>query len=77
MQGATAIYGTFYVSASAGSGTRGSLWTFTSSSGPTKHATVFPIGNEDLSYRGPQDQLWTLSEYPGSRYVVAVTPSAF
>ncbi|GAB3001699.1 hypothetical protein LWP59_29875 [Amycolatopsis acidiphila] len=77
MQGATAINGTFYVSASAGSGTRGSLWTFTSSSGPTKHATVFPIGNEDLSYRGPQNQLWTLSEYPGSRYVVAVTPSSF
>lgn len=77
MQGATAINGKFYVSASAGSSTRGSLYTFTSTTGPTKHATVFPIGNEDLSYRGPQNQLWTLTEYPGSRYVVAVTPSAF
>ncbi|KAA9151546.1 hypothetical protein FPZ12_038750 [Amycolatopsis acidicola] len=77
MQGATAINGKFSVSASAGSGTRGSLWTFTSSSGPTKHATVFPIGNEDLSYRGPETQLWTLSEYPGNRSVVAINPGAY
>ncbi|WP_020421068.1 hypothetical protein [Amycolatopsis sp. ATCC 39116] len=74
MQGATAIDGTFYVSASAGSGSRGSLWTFTASSGPTQKAGVFPAGNEDLSYRGPADQLWTLTEYPGSRSVLAVRP---
>lgn len=77
MQGATAINGTFYVSASAGSSTRGALYKFSASSGPTKYASAFPIGNEDLSYRGPQKQLWTLSEHPGGRSVVAVTPTAF
>lgn len=77
MQGATAINGKFYVSASAGSGTRGSLYTFTASAGPAKHATALPIGNEDLSYRGPQNQLWTLAEYPGKRSVVAVDPAKF
>ncbi|TVT42204.1 hypothetical protein FNH05_22630 [Amycolatopsis rhizosphaerae] len=77
MQGATAINGKFFVSASAGSSTRGSLYTFTASSGPAKHAGVFPIGNEDLSYRGPQNQLWTLTEYPGNRSVVAIDPTGF
>jgi hypothetical protein len=75
MQGATAVNGTFQVSASAGSSTRGSLWTFTATSGPTPHASYFPAGNEDLSYRGPQRQLWTLTEHPGKRSVVAVKPS--
>ncbi|WP_285487151.1 hypothetical protein [Amycolatopsis taiwanensis] len=77
MQGATAIDGTFYVSASAGASTRGALYKFSNSGGPTKYSGAFPIGNEDLSYRGPQNQLWTLTEYPGSRSVVAVNPTAF
>ncbi len=77
MQGATAIDGKFYASASAGSGARGSLYTFTATSGPTRHASALPIGNEDLSYRGPRNQLWTLTEYPGKRFVVAVDPKKF
>lgn len=77
MQGATAINGQFLVSASAGSGSRGSVYTFTASSGPAKHSGAQPIGPEDLSYRGPQQQLWGLTEYPGKRYVYAMRPSAF
>ena len=71
------VNGTFYVSASAGSSSYGSLWTFTRSSGPTQHASAFPIGNEDLSYWAANDQLWTLTEYAGNRSVVAVTPADF
>ncbi len=77
MQGATAIDDTFYVSASAGSGSRGSLHTFTATSGPTRHAGAQPIGPEDLSYWGPRDQLWGLTEYPDRRSVYAVDPSGF
>ncbi|GAB3481509.1 hypothetical protein [Amycolatopsis cihanbeyliensis] len=77
MQGATAIDGEFFVSASAGSGSRGSLYTFTSGSGPSKHSGAQPIGPEDLSYRGPNNQLWGLTEYPGKRFVYAVDPRRF
>ncbi|EHR62451.1 hypothetical protein SaccyDRAFT_3623 [Saccharomonospora cyanea NA-134] len=77
MQGATAIDETFFVSASAGSGTRGSLYTFTGSSGPTRHSGAQPVGPEDLSYWGPRDQLWGLTEYPDRRFVYAVDPSGF
>lgn len=77
MQGATAIDGEFFVSASAGSGARGSLYTFTANDGPVEHSGAQPIGPEDLSYRGPDEQLWGLTEYPGSRYVYAVAPSGF
>lgn len=77
MQGATAINGKFYVSASAGSSHYGSLWTFKGSATPVKHSSVFPVGNEDLSYWAGKNQLWTLSEYAGRRYVVAIKASAF
>ncbi|MBK1788355.1 hypothetical protein [Prauserella cavernicola] len=77
MQGATAIDGEFLVSASAGSGSRGSVHTFTADSGPTKHSSAQPIGPEDLSYRGPDQQLWGLTEYPGTRFVYAMDPAAF
>lgn len=77
MQGATAIDDKFYVSASAGASTRGSFYTFTAAAGPTKHSGAQPIGPEDLSYWGPRDQLWGLTEYPGRRSVYAVDPAAF
>ncbi|MER7116877.1 hypothetical protein ABT332_20555 [Saccharomonospora azurea] len=77
MQGATAIDGTFFVSASAGSSSRGSVYTFTATGGPTRHAGAAPVGPEDLSYWGPRGQLWGLSEYPNRRAVYAVDPSAF
>ncbi|EID55662.1 hypothetical protein SacxiDRAFT_3460 [Saccharomonospora xinjiangensis XJ-54] len=77
MQGATAINGKFFVSASAGSGSRGSIYTFTSGSGPVKHAGAQPVGPEDLSYWGPRGQLWGLAEYPDRRSVYAMNPSGF
>jgi len=77
VQGGACVSGKFYLSASNGSSGYGSLWTFTASSGPTKYASAMPIGNEDLSYWPAKDQLWTLTEYAGIRYVLSVTASAF
>ncbi|SFB38020.1 hypothetical protein SAMN05216266_109217 [Amycolatopsis marina] len=77
MQGATAINGKFFVSASAGSSSRGSLYTVTGSGSATRHSGALPVGPEDLSYRGPANQLWSQTEYPGSRAVFAVNPNQF
>lgn len=41
------------------------------------HYDALPIGPEDLSYWGPKGQLWSLSEYAGSRSVFAVRASAY
>lgn len=76
MQGATAIGGKFYVSSSRGANTRGSVYTFTKTSGPTAHPGALPPGPEDLSYWQSKDQLWTLAEHPGSRSVLAVKASS-
>jgi hypothetical protein len=44
MQGATAVGGTFYVSASRGASTPGAVYTFTRTSGPTARAGALPPG---------------------------------
>jgi hypothetical protein len=33
---------------------------------------VLPVGVEDLSYWPSEDRLWSLSEYPGRRFVFAM-----
>lgn len=63
--------GRLVVSASNGRYRGGHLWT-----GPpgdlTKHAGVLPVGPEALTAWPERRQLWTLTEYPGLRFVVAV-----
>jgi hypothetical protein len=63
--------GRLVVSASNGRYRGGHLWT-----GPpgdlTKHAGVLPVGPEALTAWPERQQLWTLTEYPGLRFVVAV-----
>lgn len=77
MQGATAINGKFYLSTSDGSGNRGDLATFTPGGPVVMRADVLPIGPEDLSYWPAKGQLWSLTEYAGSRSVFAVRASAY
>jgi hypothetical protein len=77
MQGATAIGGKFYISSSRGASTQGSVYIFTTSSGPTAHRNALPAGPEDLAYWQSQDQLWTLAEHPNTRSVLAVRASSF
>ena len=77
MQGATAINGKFYLSTSDGSGNKGDLGEFTPGGSVVMNYDTLPIGPEDLSYWGPKDQLWSVTEYAGSRYVFAMRASSF
>jgi hypothetical protein len=74
MQGATAINGKFYLSTSDGSGNPGDLATFLPGGSVVMHYDTLPIGPEDVSYWGPKDQLWSVTEYPGSRSVSRCAP---
>jgi hypothetical protein len=77
MQGATAINGKFYLSTSDGSGNKGDLATFSPGGSVVMHTDTLPIGPEDLSYWAAKNQLWSLTEYAGSRSVFAVRASAY
>ncbi|KAF8069198.1 hypothetical protein FPV67DRAFT_1109888 [Lyophyllum atratum] len=76
MQGGTSINGKFYLSRSNGLTTRGDLVTWVPGSAAVINSALAP-GCEDLSYNHNADELWTLSEHPGSRYFYAVKASAF
>ncbi|MEV0647070.1 hypothetical protein AB0I28_17565 [Phytomonospora sp. NPDC050363] len=77
MQGATAINGTFHVSTSDGTGNAGDRIKWKPPAGAVDIATdTLPIGPEDVSYDGPRDMLWSLSEYAGKRYVWASRASS-
>jgi hypothetical protein len=41
------------------------------------HTDHLPIGPEDVSYWRAKDQLWSLTEYAGSRSVFAVRALAY
>jgi hypothetical protein len=71
MQGATRVDGVYQISASRGAKRPGNLYTG-GTGGFTRHAGALPVGPEDLSYEPRGDRLWTVTEYPGHRVVVAV-----
>jgi hypothetical protein len=74
MQGATVVDGSWYVTTSAGRYLRGSL--YVGRPGAFRRlARVLPVGVEDLAYWPSRDELWTLSEYPGRRFVLAMDRS--
>lgn len=77
MQGATAINGKFYLSTSDSDDNKGDLATYRPGSSVTYHYDTLPIGPEDLSYWAARDQLWSVTEYAGSRSVFAVRASAY
>ena len=37
-----------------------------------RHRFAIPVGPEDITYWPSTDELWSLSEYPGHRYVFAM-----
>lgn len=76
MQGAVLADGRLHVVTSRGRYRRGSIWTERRGQ-LVQHEHVLPPGPEDLSHRRSQDQLWTLTEYPHSRMVVAVDRRRF
>ncbi|MCK5891385.1 hypothetical protein [Aeromicrobium sp.] len=69
MQGATIVDGTWFVTASSGEGNPGDLWVGRPGA-LQRHRSVLPTGPEDLtSWPGTRD-LWTLTEWPGRRWVL-------
>lgn len=68
MQGATIVQGTFYVTTSRGRWRLGAIHVGQPGAFRT-HARAVPVGPEDLCYWGENDQLWSLTEYPGKRFV--------
>ncbi len=76
MQGAVCVDGTWYVTTSRGRYRLGSLWTGRPGE-LREHPRQLPVGPEDLAYGPQHDQLWSLSEYPGARYVFAMPRSRF
>ena len=76
MQGAAIVQGRHYVTTSRGRWALGAVHVGGPGSFRThRHAT--PVGPEDLCYWEDDDALWSLSEYPGHRYVFAMGRSRF
>lgn len=74
MQGAAVVGGTWFVTTSAGTRWRGSLYVGRPGAF-RRHRWVLPVGVEDLAYWPSRDELWSLSEYPRRRYVFAMDRS--
>jgi hypothetical protein len=76
MQGACVVGDTYYVTSSRGRyrlgqvhvGRPGSFRSF---------QRALPVGPEDISYWPGTDLLWSLSEYPGRRFVFSLKRSQF
>ncbi len=72
MQGAVRVDGTYIVSASRGSRRRGHLWTGPAGGPYVRHPEALPVGPEDLAYDPGSGLVWTQTEYPRRRIVLAV-----
>lgn len=74
MQG-VAVHGTdWFVTASAGRGNGGDLYAGRPGSW-RRHRGVLPPGPEDLAWSRPGEELWSVSEWPGQRWVFPVATS--
>jgi hypothetical protein len=71
MQGAVVVDGRWYLTTSAGRYRLGSVWSGVPGA-LRRHRFAIPVGPEDITYWPSTDELWSLSEYPGHRYVFAM-----
>jgi len=76
MQGATIVDGRFYVTSSRGRWKLGTLYAGTPGDF-REHRQALPTGPEDITYWPSQDTFWSLSEYPGRRWVYCMKRSRF
>ncbi|HYO38498.1 MAG TPA: long-chain fatty acid--CoA ligase [Nocardioidaceae bacterium] len=76
MQGVAVVDGTWFVTTSRGRYRLGSVWVGRPGR-LREHRWRLPVGPEDLGYWPEHDQLWSVSEYPGARYVFAMPRSQF
>jgi hypothetical protein len=74
MQGVVLTDDTWFVNASRGDKLGGDLWVGSPGTpgGMTRHEHVLPPGPEDLAYWPERRQLWSVTEFPGKRWVYAV-----
>ncbi len=76
MQGVVVVGDRYYVTSSRGQRRNGHL--YVGQPGDlSPHRGVLPPGPEDVTYWPSRDQLWSLSEYPGARFVFAMDRSCF
>ncbi len=71
MQGAVIAGGTWAVTSSNGEDNAGDLWVGTPGEF-VRHRGVLPTGPEDITYLPQRHQLWSLTEWPGRRWVYAI-----
>jgi hypothetical protein len=71
MQGAVLVDGTWVLTASAGEDVPGDLWVGRPGA-LHRHRGVLPTGPEDVTWWPQRGQVWTLTEWPGRRWVYAV-----
>lgn len=76
MQGVTVVGERYYVTSSRGEHRRGTVYVGRPGSLRPHHETL-PPGPEDITYWPSTDQLWSLSEYPGRRFVFAMDRARF
>jgi hypothetical protein len=76
MQGAVSVEGRLYVTTSAGTRGMGSIWVGQPGA-LRQYPYATPPGPEDICYRSSGDRLWTVTEYPGRRFVLALDRSHF
>ncbi|WP_148572729.1 hypothetical protein [Nocardioides caldifontis] len=76
MQGVAAVDGVLHVTTSNGRRGRGSIWVGTPGA-LQQREKVLPPGPEDLCYRPAEDELWTVTEYPRRRLVLALRRDSF
>lgn len=71
MQGAAVVHGTYYVTESRGRWRLGAV--HVGEPGAFRaHPRAVPVGPEDVCWWPSQDMLWSLTEYPGRRFVFCV-----
>ncbi len=76
MQGATVVRDTYYVTSSRGRYRLGQLHVGRPGEFRTFPRTL-PVGPEDIAYWPSTDLLWSLTEYPGRRFVFAMNRAQF
>jgi hypothetical protein len=76
MQGATTVRDTYYVTVSRGRHRLGRMYVGRPGSFRSLPRTL-PVGPEDIAYWPSTDMLWSLSEYPGRRFVFAMARAQF
>ena len=76
MQGAAIVHSRYYVTTSRGRWKLGAMHVGEPGTFRT-YRQALPVGPEDLCYWADDDLLWSLSEYPGRRFVFCVRRSWF